>query len=76
MKLWHPHTERPTCICSCLIATPPEHEDEVWALAGSYYTYHPRTDRFRCEETDVPLVASSFFWARESDVLAELEATR
>lgn len=76
MKLWHPHTERPTEICSCLVAMPPEGDGDVFALAGSYYTYDPKTDRFRCEITDVPLVVSSFFWAREADVLQELEATR
>lgn len=76
MRLWHPHTERPTCICSCLIALPPALPEDPFQFAGSYYTYDPKTDRFRCETTDVPLIASSFFWAAESDVLAELEATR
>ena len=76
MKLWHPHTERPTCICSCLIAIPPERDGDPFALAGHYYTYNPKTDCFRCEETDIRLVASSFFWAREADVLQELETAR
>lgn len=76
MKLWHPHTERPTCIGSCLIALPPESADDPFVLASGYYTYRPQTDRFTCEKTDAPLTASAFFWADEGEVLAELEAAR
>ncbi|MCC4116380.1 hypothetical protein LLG90_13550 [Aromatoleum toluclasticum] len=76
MKLWHPHTERPAVLCSCLIALPPDEGDTEFALAGNYYTYNPRTDLFRSEESDTVLIASAFFWARERDVLAELEAPR
>lgn len=76
MKLWHPHTERPARICSCLIAIPPEVEGDCFCLAGSYYTYDPRSGLFRGEETDVALIAKAFFWATEADVLQELEASR
>lgn len=73
MKLWHPHTEQPDAICSCLIAVPPDNAGEPYCLAGTYYTFDPRTGQFRCEETDVTLRASAFFWATEADVLQELE---
>jgi hypothetical protein len=76
VKLWHPHTERPECVCSCLIALPPDELSEGFTLAGTFYTYDPRTNRFRCEETDVPLIAKAFFWANEADVLQELEVAR
>lgn len=71
--LWHPHTDRPIRICSCLIATPPANDGDCWALAGGNYIYDPRTDTFRDEMDDEVLQDTVFFWAYETDVLHELD---
>lgn len=78
MKLWHPHTERPDCLCACLIAQtgdlsgngPPEP-----MLAADFYIYYPERREFRNERTDRRMTQLVFWWAKERDVLAELSGT-
>lgn len=73
MALWHPHTERPKRICSCLLANQPTRDDDCWALEPGNYVYRPATDEFRNEDDGALVVLPAFFWAAESDVLHELE---
>lgn len=76
MKLWHPNTEIPGDVCTCLIALPGDPlnpiEDGPLILRG-IYTWTPENG-FTDERDESPIVFPEFFWARESDLLEEIAA--
>ncbi|THF62190.1 hypothetical protein [Pseudothauera rhizosphaerae] len=62
-------------MCSCLIALPGNSRDphnEPPILTADLHVYDPLDGHFRNERTHRQIEYPEFWWARESDVLAEL----
>ena len=73
---WKPSTETPSAaIASCVIAHPPEHEDDVWCLASEPWYWSAQHGNWQAESGDATMLpGGNFCWALEDDVLQGVDA--